>query len=30
MGAEVLRLHAVPDIFLRWCDHLAITFIERA
>lgn len=25
---ELLLLHVVPDFFLRWLDHLAITFID--
>jgi nucleotide-binding universal stress UspA family protein len=28
-GGELLLLHVVPDIFLRWCDHLAIGFIDQ-
>jgi len=27
---ELLLLHVVPDIFLRWLDHLAITFIDQS
>jgi universal stress protein A len=29
MGGELLLLHVVPDICLRWLDHLAITFIGQ-
>ena len=29
MGGELLLLHVVPDICLRWLDHLAITFIDQ-
>jgi nucleotide-binding universal stress UspA family protein len=28
MGGELLLLHVVPDIVLRWLDPLAITFID--
>jgi nucleotide-binding universal stress UspA family protein len=28
--AELLLLHVVPDICLRWLDHLAITFIDQS
>jgi nucleotide-binding universal stress UspA family protein len=28
MGGELLLLHVVPDIFLRWCDELAVGFID--
>ena len=27
---ELLRLHVVPDLLLRWLDHLAITFIDQS
>jgi nucleotide-binding universal stress UspA family protein len=27
---ELLLLHVVPDLFLRWLDHLAITFIDQS
>jgi nucleotide-binding universal stress UspA family protein len=27
---ELLLLHVVPDIFLRWLDHLAISFIDQS
>jgi nucleotide-binding universal stress UspA family protein len=27
---ELLLLHVVPDIFLRWLDHLALTFIDQS
>jgi nucleotide-binding universal stress UspA family protein len=29
MGGELVLLHVVPDIYLRWLDHLAIAFIDR-
>ncbi|HSF28980.1 MAG TPA: universal stress protein [Candidatus Tectomicrobia bacterium] len=28
-GGELLLLHVVPDICLRWLDHLAITFTDQ-
>jgi nucleotide-binding universal stress UspA family protein len=28
-GGELLLLHVVPDIFLRWCDDLALSFIDQ-
>jgi nucleotide-binding universal stress UspA family protein len=27
---ELLLLHVVPDIFLGWLDHLAISFIDQS
>jgi nucleotide-binding universal stress UspA family protein len=30
MEGELLLLHVVPDIFLRWLDQLAITFIDQS
>jgi nucleotide-binding universal stress UspA family protein len=29
IGGELLLLHVVPDICLRWCDDLAISFIDQ-
>jgi nucleotide-binding universal stress UspA family protein len=29
VGGELLLLHVVPDIFLRWLDHSAMTFIDQ-
>jgi nucleotide-binding universal stress UspA family protein len=29
IGGELLLLHVVPDIVLRWCDDLAISLIDR-
>jgi nucleotide-binding universal stress UspA family protein len=29
IGGELLLLHVVPDIFLRWCDDLAISLIDQ-
>jgi nucleotide-binding universal stress UspA family protein len=30
IDGELLLLHVVPDICLRWLDHLSITFIEQS
>src|SRR5687767_444326 len=30
VGGEPLLLHVVRDIFIRWLDHLSITFIDHA
>jgi nucleotide-binding universal stress UspA family protein len=30
MDGELLLLHVVPDICLRWLDHRALSFIDRA
>jgi nucleotide-binding universal stress UspA family protein len=29
MGGEVMLLHVVPDLFIRWLDHLSTTFIDH-
>src|SRR5262245_60377573 len=29
LGGELLLLHVVPDIALRWLDHLALSFIDQ-
>jgi len=29
MGGELVLLHVVPDICIRWLDHLAIAFIDQ-
>jgi nucleotide-binding universal stress UspA family protein len=29
MGGDLLLLHVVPDIYLRWLDQLAMTFIDQ-
>jgi len=29
VGGEVLLLHVVPDMYLGWLDHLAMTFIDQ-
>jgi nucleotide-binding universal stress UspA family protein len=29
MGGNLLLLHVVPDIYLRWLDQLAMTFIDQ-
>jgi nucleotide-binding universal stress UspA family protein len=29
IGGELLLLHVMPDIVLRWCDDLAISLIDR-
>jgi nucleotide-binding universal stress UspA family protein len=29
MGGELLLLHVVPDMYLRWLDHMAITFVDQ-
>ena len=29
IGGELLLLHVVPDICLRWLDHLSISFIDQ-
>jgi nucleotide-binding universal stress UspA family protein len=29
MGGELLLLHVVPDLYLRWLDRPAITFIDQ-
>ena len=30
IDGELLLLHVVPDIFIRWLDQLAITFIDQS
>jgi nucleotide-binding universal stress UspA family protein len=30
IDGELLLLHVVPDICLRWLDHLSITFIDQS
>ncbi|HEX9870782.1 MAG TPA: universal stress protein [Candidatus Tectomicrobia bacterium] len=29
VGGDVLLLHVVPDMYLGWLDHLAMTFIDQ-
>jgi nucleotide-binding universal stress UspA family protein len=29
MGGELLLLHVVPDIYLRWLDHMVMTFVDQ-
>jgi nucleotide-binding universal stress UspA family protein len=29
VGGELLLLHVVPDLYLCWLDHLAMTFIDQ-
>jgi nucleotide-binding universal stress UspA family protein len=29
LGGELLLLHVVPDLYLCWLDHLAMTFIDQ-
>src|SRR5262245_24550360 len=29
LGGELLLLHVVPDIYIPWLDHLAMTFMDQ-